>query len=85
MILDVFLKIINLFQKNQKEKIDQKSFDLQIQKRLLFHKDIPSLSAIKEITGSKFQEVQNIINRFDPIKGEKLSEYPKNMNYLQKL
>lgn len=84
MILDVFLKMINLFQKNQKEKNDRKSFDLLIQKRVLFHKDIPSLSAIKEITGLRFQEVQNIINRFDPIKGEKLSEYPMKYELLTK-
>ncbi|HEY0030197.1 MAG TPA: hypothetical protein VGC65_05520 [Bacteroidia bacterium] len=84
MILHIIAKLINFIQHSQKAKIGNQSDDLFIQKRILFHKDIPALATIKALTGERFPELQNIINRFDPIKTESLSEYPKKYELLTK-
>ncbi|MBL7937612.1 MAG: hypothetical protein JNM51_17545 [Bacteroidia bacterium] len=50
----------------------------------MLHKNIPDLDTIKASTGGHFSELQNIFNRFDPIKTEKLSDNPKKYELLTK-
>lgn len=84
MIFDLFTTIITLFQKHRKEKVGHESDMVHIRKRHLHHQNIPDLDSIKTITGERFNELQDIFNRFDPIKTEKLSENPKKYELLTK-
>lgn len=62
-------------------KLKQGTFDfeqemLRQKKRLLFHKNIPNLSETKQEFGEHYLELQNIFNRFDPVKFPSLKENP---------
>lgn len=82
MIFGIFTKAINIFLKQQKEGIASNSDVLQIQKRQLFHKDIPDLKTVKTITGESFNKLLEIFNHFDPIKTEKLTKNPRKYEFI---
>ena len=84
MIFELFTAAITLFQKHRKEKVGHESDMVHIRKRHILHQNIPDLDTIKKITGDRFSELQNIFNRFDPIKTEKLSDNPKKYELLTK-
>ncbi|CAN5395419.1 hypothetical protein BH10BAC1_BH10BAC1_01550 [soil metagenome] len=84
MLFDIFAKTINLFLKQKKEKVAGESGFLQIQKRQLFHKDIPDLVTIKNISGDNFNKLLEIFNRYDAVKSEKLKENPNKYEFLTK-
>lgn len=76
MLFDLLTGFITLLQKHNKEKLGHNYDLIHIRKRQLVHQNIPDLNSIKTIVGEKFDELQNIFNRFDPIKSEKLAENP---------
>lgn len=82
MIFDLFTSVIKLFQRHQKEKIGHESDMVHIRKRQLLHKNIPDLDSVKAVTGKHFYALQEIFNRFDPVKADKLSEYPNKYELL---
>jgi hypothetical protein len=82
MLFDFLSKAINFFLKQQQEKITSNSDVLHIKKRQLFHKDIPNLLTVKQCTGEKFYILLEIVNRFDPVKTEKLKDNPKKYEFL---
>lgn len=84
MIFDFFTTIITLFQKHRKDKVGHESDMVHIRKRHLLHKNIPDLDTIKKLTGERFGELQNIFNRYDPIKTDKLIDNPKKYELLTK-
>jgi hypothetical protein len=82
MIFDILAKTINILLKQKKEKIASDSDILQIQKRQLFHKDIPDLTTIKKITGENFNELLLIFIRYNPIKTEDSQENPRKYEFI---
>jgi hypothetical protein len=77
MILNILFKAINIFRNVNQADIDHKKLDLLLKRRQFFHKDIPDLLTIKMLAGDRFQELQDIINKFDPIINEGGSPKPR--------
>lgn len=84
MLFDLFTKSVKLLLKQRKEDIAGDADLLQIRKRQLLHKSIPSLAEIKRLSGDRFDQLQQIFIKYDPIKTEALSAYPDKYQLLTK-
>ncbi|MES2836858.1 MAG: hypothetical protein V4667_05005 [Bacteroidota bacterium] len=82
MIFDVFKFVFKSFQKEKKSQIADNSDMLMINKRYIFHKDIPDITTLRKITGINFDKLQEIFNRYDPVQTESLNENPKKYELL---
>ncbi len=82
MLFELFTKAIQIFQKEKNENLASNSDVLYIQKRQLFHKDIPDLETVKSITGERFYKLLALFNKYDPVKTEKLNANPRKYEFL---
>lgn len=82
MIFDVFKFVFKSFQKEKKSQIADNSDMLMINKRYIFHKDIPDITTLRKITGVNFDKLQEIFNKYDPVQTESLNENPKKYELL---
>jgi len=82
MIFELLKHTINTILIKKRENIANDSDLLQIQKRGLFHKDIPSMKMVKEKTGERFYKLQEIFNQFDPIQGQSIKKQPDKYEFI---
>lgn len=81
---DVFklLNFVKLWQKKKKENLGLSSDLLHIERRNLFHQNVPDLDEIKEKCGMKFNRLQQIFNEYDPVGILDLQAYPNKYELL---
>jgi predicted GTPase len=77
-------KGINLYLKHKQEGIQEDSNSLAIKKRALFHDKIPDLVTVKNQFGNKYNELKELIEKYDPVKTPSLKKDPDKYQFLTK-
>jgi hypothetical protein len=83
-ILDIFTHSLISYLKGKRDRIKHNSENTRINKRALFHQNIPDLEEVRASFGHNYDELKDLLEKYDPSPEPKLKEVPGKYVFISK-